>query len=113
LWLQLRTLASEEKQKKAVAEMDGIEIEGRKIAVNLAVDKPDEDRPIQWKCYSCGKMGHIAISCKGDRNYRGRIQNRTSMILSMAYCITGCVIWTTALTTTMKSWKRAIFQAGE
>jgi RNA recognition motif-containing protein len=46
------TLASEEMQKKAVAEMNGIEIGGRENAVNIAVDKPDEDRPIQGKCNS-------------------------------------------------------------
>jgi RNA recognition motif-containing protein len=58
------TLASEEIQKKAVAEMNGKEIEGREIAVNIAVDKSDEDRLIQGKCYSCGKMGHMAKYCR-------------------------------------------------
>lgn len=40
------TLVFEEMQKKAVDEMNGIEIGGREIAVNIAVDKPDEYRPI-------------------------------------------------------------------
>jgi RNA recognition motif-containing protein len=36
------TLASEEMQQKAVAEMDGKEIEGREIAVKVAIDSPDK-----------------------------------------------------------------------
>lgn len=36
------TLASEEMQKKAVAEMNGKEIEGREIAVKVAIDSPDK-----------------------------------------------------------------------
>lgn len=36
------TLASEEKQLKAVAEMNGKEIEGREIAVKVAIDSPDK-----------------------------------------------------------------------
>jgi hypothetical protein len=54
-------------QKKAVAEMSGIEIGGCEIAVNIAVDKPDEDRLIKGKCYSCGKMDRMAKSCKGGQ----------------------------------------------
>lgn len=40
------TLASEESQQKAVSEMNGKEIEGREIAVKVAIDSPgkeDED----------------------------------------------------------------------
>ena len=36
------TLASEELQKKAVEEMNGKEIEGREIAVKVAIDSPDK-----------------------------------------------------------------------
>lgn len=36
------TLASEEQQQKAVAEMDGKDIEGRVIAVKVAIDSPDK-----------------------------------------------------------------------
>ncbi|RYP54648.1 hypothetical protein DL768_000584 [Monosporascus sp. mg162] len=36
------TLASEEMQQKAVAEMNGREIEGREIAVKVAIDSPDK-----------------------------------------------------------------------
>lgn len=36
------TLASEEMQSKAVAEMNGKEIEGREIAVKVAIDSPDK-----------------------------------------------------------------------
>jgi RNA recognition motif-containing protein len=36
------TLASEEMQKKAVSEMNGKEIEGREIAVKVAIDSPDK-----------------------------------------------------------------------
>ncbi|KAJ2902729.1 hypothetical protein MKZ38_000155 [Zalerion maritima] len=36
------TLASEEMQQKAVTEMDGKEIEGREIAVKVAIDSPDK-----------------------------------------------------------------------
>lgn len=36
------TLASEELQHKAVAEMNGKEIEGREIAVKVAIDSPDK-----------------------------------------------------------------------
>lgn len=36
------TLASEELQQKAVAEMNGREIEGREIAVKVAIDSPDK-----------------------------------------------------------------------
>jgi RNA recognition motif-containing protein len=36
------TLASEELQKKAVDEMNGKEIEGREIAVKVAIDSPDK-----------------------------------------------------------------------
>jgi RNA recognition motif-containing protein len=36
------TLASEEQQLKAVAEMNGREIEGREIAVKVAIDSPDK-----------------------------------------------------------------------
>jgi RNA recognition motif-containing protein len=36
------TLASEEMQQKAVAEMNGKEIEGREIAVKVAIDSPDK-----------------------------------------------------------------------
>jgi RNA recognition motif-containing protein len=36
------TLASEELQLKAVAEMNGKEIEGREIAVKVAIDSPDK-----------------------------------------------------------------------
>lgn len=36
------TLASEEQQQKAVAEMNGKEIEGREIAVKVAIDSPDK-----------------------------------------------------------------------
>lgn len=64
------TLASQEMQKKAVAEMNGKEIGGREIGVNIAVHKPNEDRPIQGKCYSCGKMGHMAKSCKEGTDTR-------------------------------------------
>lgn len=34
------TLASEELQQKAVAEMNGKEVEGREIAVKVAIDNP-------------------------------------------------------------------------
>ncbi|KAL2260789.1 hypothetical protein VTK26DRAFT_5115 [Humicola hyalothermophila] len=36
------TLASEEMQQKAVAEMNGKEIDGREIAVKVAIDSPDK-----------------------------------------------------------------------
>ena len=36
------TLASEEMQQKAVAEMNAKEIEGREIAVKVAIDSPDK-----------------------------------------------------------------------
>lgn len=36
------TLASEELQLKAVEEMNGKEIEGREIAVKVAIDSPDK-----------------------------------------------------------------------
>lgn len=36
------TLASEELQQKAVAQMNGKEIEGREIAVKVAIDSPDK-----------------------------------------------------------------------
>lgn len=36
------TLASEELQQKAVAEMNGKEIDGREIAVKVAIDSPDK-----------------------------------------------------------------------
>ena len=36
------TLGSEELQQKAVAEMNGKEIEGREIAVKVAIDSPDK-----------------------------------------------------------------------
>jgi RNA recognition motif-containing protein len=36
------TLSSEEQQQKAVAEMNGKEIEGREIAVKVAIDSPDK-----------------------------------------------------------------------
>ena len=36
------TLSSEEQQLKAVAEMNGKEIEGREIAVKVAIDSPDK-----------------------------------------------------------------------
>lgn len=36
------TLASEELQQKAVGEMNGKEIEGREIAVKVAIDSPDK-----------------------------------------------------------------------
>lgn len=36
------TLASEELQQKAVDEMNGKEIEGREIAVKVAIDSPDK-----------------------------------------------------------------------
>lgn len=36
------TLASEELQKKAVEDMNGKEIEGREIAVKVAIDSPDK-----------------------------------------------------------------------
>lgn len=36
------TLASEEMQQKAVNEMNGREIEGREIAVKVAIDSPDK-----------------------------------------------------------------------
>lgn len=36
------TLASEEQQLKAVEEMNGKEIEGREIAVKVAIDSPDK-----------------------------------------------------------------------
>lgn len=37
------TLASEELQQKAVAEMNGKEIEGREIAVKVAIDSPGKE----------------------------------------------------------------------
>lgn len=36
------TLASEELQQQAVSEMNGKEIEGREIAVKVAIDSPDK-----------------------------------------------------------------------
>lgn len=36
------TLSSEEQQLKAVSEMNGKEIEGREIAVKVAIDSPDK-----------------------------------------------------------------------
>lgn len=42
------TLASEEMQQKAVQEMNGKEIEGREIAVKVAIDSPDKtDDPVK------------------------------------------------------------------
>lgn len=37
------TLASEEQQQKACAEMNGKEIEGREIAVKVAIDSPGKE----------------------------------------------------------------------
>ena len=37
------TLGSEELQQKAVAEMNGKEIEGREIAVKVAIDSPGKE----------------------------------------------------------------------
>ena len=37
------TLETEESQKKAVAEMNGKEIEGREIAVKVAIDSPGKE----------------------------------------------------------------------
>ena len=37
------TLASEEQQQKAVQEMNGKEIEGREIAVKVAIDSPGKE----------------------------------------------------------------------
>ena len=37
------TLASEEQQQKAVSEMNGKEIEGREIAVKVAIDSPGKE----------------------------------------------------------------------
>jgi RNA recognition motif-containing protein len=37
------SLASEEMQQKAVAEMNGKEIEGREIAVKVAIDSPGKE----------------------------------------------------------------------
>jgi RNA recognition motif-containing protein len=37
------TLASEEQQQKAVAEMNGKDIEGREIAVKVAIDSPGKE----------------------------------------------------------------------
>ena len=36
------TLSTEEQQQKAVTEMNGKEIEGREIAVKVAIDSPDK-----------------------------------------------------------------------
>jgi RNA recognition motif-containing protein len=36
------TLSSEEQQQKAVQEMNGKDIEGREIAVKVAIDSPDK-----------------------------------------------------------------------
>lgn len=36
------TLSSEEQQQKAVNDMNGKEIEGREIAVKVAIDSPDK-----------------------------------------------------------------------
>jgi len=36
------TLSTEEQQQKAVSEMNGKEIEGREIAVKIAIDSPDK-----------------------------------------------------------------------
>lgn len=36
------TLSSEEQQLKAVSEMNGKDIEGREIAVKVAIDSPDK-----------------------------------------------------------------------
>lgn len=36
------TLASEELQQKAVAEMNGKDVDGREIAVKVAIDSPDK-----------------------------------------------------------------------
>lgn len=36
------TLSTEEQQQKAVNEMNGKEIEGREIAVKVAIDSPDK-----------------------------------------------------------------------
>eukprot|EP00249_Psilotum_nudum_P009667 c2207_g1_i1 orf=252-1253(-) len=41
------TLASEEQQKKAVEEMNGKEIEGREIAVKVAIDSPGKEDSIE------------------------------------------------------------------
>ena len=40
------TLSSEELQEKAVAEMNGKEIEGREIAVKVAIDSPGKEDDI-------------------------------------------------------------------
>ena len=42
------TLASEEMQQKAIIEMDGKEVEGRPIAVKVAVNRPGDpdDHPL-------------------------------------------------------------------
>src|ERR1700761_19907 len=41
------TLASEEQQQKAVNEMNGKEIEGREIAVKVAIDSPGKEDNIE------------------------------------------------------------------
>lgn len=37
------TLASEELQQKAIAEMNGKEVEGRELAVKVAIDSPGKE----------------------------------------------------------------------
>lgn len=41
------TLASEEQQQKAVSEMNGKEIEGREIAVKVAIDSPGKEDGVE------------------------------------------------------------------
>lgn len=59
------TLASEELQQKACAEMNGKEIEGREIAVKVAIDSPgkeDEDpnAPIEGETAAEVKTEEVA-----------------------------------------------------
>ena len=51
------TLASEEMQSKAVSEMNGKEIEGREIAVKVAIDSPGKEDNIDGEGAENGTNG--------------------------------------------------------
>lgn len=57
------TLSSEEEQNKAVQEMNGKEIEGREIAVKVAIDSPGkEDDAVD------GEQAEVAPEASGQEN---------------------------------------------
>ena len=51
------TLASEEMQQKAVDEMNGKQIEGREIAVKVAIDSPGKEDGAEGETGETGETG--------------------------------------------------------